>query len=752
MTHHADALPPEDEFEVEKETAAEAAAEAAASPTASAVPPEGLSEEEQNAWWMKNVYCGDKMRQMSFRGLLVATGIGALMAVSNLYVGLKSGWGLPVTITAAVIAYALFKSAETILPRLQNNPLSMLENCTILSFASAAGSVSSAGLVSAIPALYLCTGHAMSVGQMMGWLACVATLGCFMAVPLKRQLINVDKLTFPTGTATAETLRSLHATGTTAMQQAKTLIYCGLVGAVVKFWQEGMRSLLIYVWVRYQYAWCKALAYVTPPETLQMLPGDAAHHWLKRYALGFEPSTLFVAAGALMGIRVGVSMLAGAVLFFGVLAPIMDHWGCIDYTVKKGFGAAVAWTLWPAVALMVTAGLTNFAMRWRMIAHALGEITAIFGRRKDQSAYARIETPMTWFIFGSALAGLGCVILGHAFFGIVWWMGVLAVVVTFFLSVVAARATGETDTTPVGAMGKITQLTYAMITPRQVEAQFLSTNLMTAGITAGAACHWGDLLQSLKTGCLVGADPRKQLIAQLFGILVGVVVAVSVYAVIVRTPEISQEQKAAAAAKAKAKKAEAAKAGADPANLYKEEKDDTIDEQFDSALKARDETIAAAAEGKGATAKETKTNLIEGEFNAPAVTIWKGVAELLASGLENLPKGSGWGMIIGGLLGIVISLLEEFLPKKCVKWLPSATGLGLAGVIMPQNSFSMFLGSLIAWIWMKKHAKSCDNYMISGASGLIAGESLTGVGMNLVVAAPTIGPAIWQSIRSLFGG
>ena len=49
MTHHADALPPEDEFELEKETAAEAAAEAAASSTASAAPPNGLSEDEQTA-------------------------------------------------------------------------------------------------------------------------------------------------------------------------------------------------------------------------------------------------------------------------------------------------------------------------------------------------------------------------------------------------------------------------------------------------------------------------------------------------------------------------------------------------------------------------------------------------------------------------------------------------------------------------------------------------------------------------------
>jgi len=101
-------------------------------------------------------------------------------------------------------------------------------------------------------------------------------------------------------------------------------------------------------------------------------------------------------------------------------------------------------------------------------------------------------------------------------------------------------------------------------------------------------------------------------------------------------------------------------------------------------------------------------------------------------------------MVIGGILGILIALLEEFLPRRYVKWVPSATGLGLAGVIMPQNSIAMFLGSLIGWIWMKKSPKSCDDYMISGASGLIAGESLTGVGISLAGAAPTIGPAIWR--------
>ena len=41
---------------------------------------------------------------------------------------------------------------------------------------------------------------------------------------------------------------------------------------------------------------------------------------------------------------------------------------------------------------------------------------------------------------------------------------------------------------------------------------------------------------------------------------------------------------------------------------------------------------------------------------------------------------------------------------------------------------------------------TAEDDTISGSSGLIAGESLTGVAINLWQAAPTIGPAIWRSL------
>ena len=102
----------------------------------------------------------------------------------------------------------------------------------------------------------------------------------------------------------------------------------------------------------------------------------------------------------------------------------------------------------------------------------------------------------------------------------------LAVVLTFFLALVAARATGESDITPTGAMGKLMQLTYGVLTSSA------TANLMTAGITAGAAGATADLLNDLKSGYLLG-NPRRQFIAQAAGIFSGTIATVAGFLLLV---------------------------------------------------------------------------------------------------------------------------------------------------------------------------------------------------------------------------
>jgi uncharacterized oligopeptide transporter (OPT) family protein len=673
--------------------------------------------EATERWWIENVYRGDKMRQISVRAIVSGMLIGGLMSVSNLYVGLKTGWGLGVTITACIIAYAVFKSLETIIPAYRRDPFTILENCTMTSAASAAGYISTAGLVSSIPALYLATGRPLAIWEMMVWLTSVTILGVFMAVPLKRQLVNIEQLPFPSGMATAETLKSLHSTGGKAVQQAKTLIICAIFGSLLKIWVDAWAPITKWAGQKLGNPGLgETLAKYAFPNNFPLFPGEKGKHLFDFYTLGFEGSALLIAAGAIIGIRVGVSMLIGAVFFYGIMAPILAAYKIIEIVPGGAAFRCISggWTLWPAVALMVAAALTSFALRWRIILRAFGGLTSIFGHKPNkQNISAHIEMPGWWFMVGTGMAGLSCVILGYVLFAITWWMSVLAVLLTFVLAIVAARATGETDITPISAMGKITQLTYGVIAPSNT-----TTNLMTASITAGAACSSADLLVDLKAGYLLGANPRWQTIAQLFGVFAGVLVCVPIYTIIVKTPPLHPNV---------------------PIEQVESQSSNSQPHTGNAVM-----TGYATDENKGFATDDSKTNLLTDEFPAPSAAVWQSVAELLNEGVKKLKDWTVVGMIIGGFLGILIALAEEFLPKRYIKWIPSATGLGIAGVIPANNSISMFLGAFVAWIWLKIHRKSAEDYTISGASGLIAGESLTGVTINIWQAAPTIGPAIWR--------
>ena len=149
-------------------------------------------------------------------------------------------------------------------------------------------------------------------------------------------------------------------------------------------------------------------------------------------------------------------------------------------------------------------------------------------RSAAASEPGRIEAPMSWFAVGQIVSLVALAWLGHATFSMPVWQTAIAVALSFLLALVACRVTGETDTTPVGAMGKVTQLTFGALSPGNV-----NVNLMSANITAGAATSAADLLTDLKSGYLLGAN-----VAQFSGIFAGTVVSVLTFAVLVPNAQV----------------------------------------------------------------------------------------------------------------------------------------------------------------------------------------------------------------------
>ena len=215
-----------------------------ATPTASPVERPRTPEEIERDW-LVNVYQGDRMRQLTVRAAVMGMLLGSLMCVSNLYVGLKIGWSLGVAITSCILAYTVFATLHKLLPRLFP-AFTILENNAMQSAASAAGSMTSAGMVNALPALMMLDPAAVPRSQawIVLWIAVVSFLGVFLAIPAKRQLINLEQLPFPSGIAAAATMRTLHAQGGEARRQARALVAATGIGAVITFFRDASSPYL----------------------------------------------------------------------------------------------------------------------------------------------------------------------------------------------------------------------------------------------------------------------------------------------------------------------------------------------------------------------------------------------------------------------------------------------------------------------------------------------------------------------------
>lgn len=452
--------------------------------------------------------------QLTIRAVFTGMVLGGILSLCNIYSGLKIGWGFNMSITAMLLGFGMFKLAE----KAGAKPFGILENNINQTAASSAASISSAGLVAPIPALTILTGQELGWGVLAIWTFAVSMVGVVVAIGLRRQMLEVDKLTFPSGVASAETIKQMYARGSEALARVYMLLAGAAAGAAVKFTSFFAKL----------HAWA-------PPLSLPASSTSAAgvsKYTFANLGLSFDPSVLMIGVGMIIGLRAGISLIIGAVLSWAWLAPMaLDAGWAMPLPDappdKMWFGTINKWMLWPGVAMMVTAALTSFAFSWKSVVNALrGSRSSAAG--DEQGSH---DVPRKIFLGALGVALVLATVTQIAFFDIPAWIAVLAVLLTFVLAIVAARVSGETGITPVGPMGKVTQLIFGVLSPGNVAG-----NLMAANVTGGASSQCADLLHDMKTGLLIGASPRFQAFAQFFGVAAGALVGCAGYLVLVPDP------------------------------------------------------------------------------------------------------------------------------------------------------------------------------------------------------------------------
>lgn len=564
----------------------------------------------------------DPSRELTLRALLTGLILGAMLTPSNIYSGLKIGWSFNMSIIALLVGFAIWQN----LARFSKRPAWTLHESNInQTTASSAASIISGGLVAPIPAFTLISGQQLDTLPLVAWVFSVSFLGIWVAWYLRPSLIVESQLRFPEGMATLATMQQIYSHGAEAARRLWVLGSAAMLAAITKL----IDSL---VWT---------------------LPRWAPSAQLERLTFSLEPSLLLLGFGGIIGLRVGLSLLLGALIAWALVAPWLLAQGLVVVPVDASgpqFALLIEWLLWPGVSLMVCSTLTALALRF------------LRARRTGEHRGVALHQPRLLPALGLGLAAILVIILQMSLFGIHPLMAAFSIPLALLLAMVAARVVGATGIPPIGAIGQLSQLGFGAIAPGQV-----AINLMSANTAGGAAGQCTDLLNDFKVGHAIGATPSRQVVAQCLGILVGSLVGVLTYQLLIPDP---------------------------------------------------------------------KTMLITTEWPAPAVATWKAVAEALTAGLGSITLDIRWAMLAGALTGVALGVLEGSASAARLRWLPSSAALGLAFIIPASISLMMAFGALLTWLFSARWGSLAERFVIVAAAGLVAGESLAGIGISL-----------WQLLR-----
>ena len=456
--------------------------------------------------------------------------LSLVMGAANVYLGLRAGMTVSASIPAAVIAMGVLGGIMRRDSLLESN---------LVQTAASAGESLAAGIIFTMPALIL-TGIWQHFDYWTTTLIALAGgwLGVLLMVPMRKVFVlGHPELTFPEGLACAEVLRAAeHTDGRNASGSGARLVFWGVtVGAAVKF-AEGFLGL-----VRSRLGWAS------------VANGRVLY-------LGMDLSPALLAVGVIVGLPIASQVFLGGALGWLVAMPLLDtsslvHERPIDVAMElwssqirfMGVGTMVVGgvvSIW-RVRRGLWSAATELLVPWRDF-RTESDRAALSEARSDDQAKLRSQSADDGDLNGRVLLGFtlaSVAIIATLYFTLLRGSVMLTLltvlvmlVMSFFFTAVASYIVGlvGNSNSPVSGMTITAVLgTAALVylfgyTGRPA----ILATLGVAGVVCCVACTSGDVCNDLKTGTLVGASPKKQQMMQLLGVAVGAFVMAPVLTIL----------------------------------------------------------------------------------------------------------------------------------------------------------------------------------------------------------------------------
>lgn len=474
----------------------------------------------------------ESLPEFTWAPIVFGTLLGIIFGASSIYLVLKVGLTVSASIPVAVLSFTLFKALRVFGMR----PASILENNTAQT-AGCAGESIAFGVGLIMPALLL-LGFGIDIIRVMTVSILGGLLGILFMIPLRRAFIvkQHGQLKYPEGTACAEVLIAGEKGGATG-----TMVLIGFVlGFVYQFCVKGL--------VLFKEELARGLTFVT---------GAGKTVGLKGGAVSMEMNGALLGVGYIIGPRIASVMVAGGVLAYLVIGPVIAYFGEnldkpllpavshmskdkdgkeIDTGLIKNMDEAALrknYILYIGAGAVAAGGIISMIRALPVIIGAVGGGLRDLrgGNAANSGKRTERDLPMILVVVGSLILvallaaipqlGLGLSLTGFA--------GAFMIVVFGFLFVtVSARLTGQIGSTsnPISGMTVATLLLTCLIMVALDAAGVLIigkeiklTTLMIAGVVCIASSNGGSTAQALKTGHLLGATPKYQQMAILIGSL-----------------------------------------------------------------------------------------------------------------------------------------------------------------------------------------------------------------------------------------
>jgi putative OPT family oligopeptide transporter len=602
-------------------------------------------------------------RELTLRGVLLGIAITVVFTAANVYLGLKVGLTFSTAIPAAVISMALLQ---------RFGGVTIQENNIVQTLASSAGAMAS--VIFVLPGLVM-VGWWASFPFWTTFVLCASggVLGVMYSVPLRRALVVQSNLPYPEGRAAAEVLKVGTGTREGAREERAGLLVV-VVGSLAAAGYSAMTAA-------------------------KVVAGEVAGYFrVGPAATGLSGSLSFalLGAGHLMGLAVGVAMLVGVAIAWGVATPAltaMQH--------AAGPAADAATGVWSRQVRFLGAGAIGVAAVWTL-ARLIGPI--LLGLRNAMAANRRLrageDLPRTerdvpvlvmllvslaclaplavilhQFLVGTPLAAQAPALVAIAILYVILAGFVVAAVCGYMAGLIG------TSNSPVSGVAILAVLGAALVLAGLAAAfgwtaagpVLVAFALFVTSIILAVAVTANDNLQDLKTGQLVDATPWRQQVALVIGTIAGSLAIAPVL--------------------------------------------DLLNRAYGFAGAPNVDAIASEP------------------LPAPQATLISTLAKGVIQG------DLDWGLLgVGALIGVVLVALDEGLRRSSRRYSLPPLAVGIAIYLPPSVSVPAIIGAFVGaaydrWTATGSRPEAAKRMGVLLASGLIVGESLFSVVLAGIIVA-----------------